>query len=237
MDIDQVNQIIDPLIRCDNEAAVEFKRTLRYVLPELLKRWLAFRARINVTICLRIRQATSLHSSWNRLKPTCMNRRWGAQWHYPKIRNPCAAATRLREFGRMCSVTAPLLYVKYNFVDANTQSGMMIGGLSDQIAATHSTDKVMVDVRHNGGGNNATFGPLVDVLSTINQLNKLYVLIDRITFSAAANFVTVLDTISLSSTLFWKLFSVNEVNPSPGKSMEAPPANTTRLQRDRERSQ
>jgi C-terminal processing protease CtpA/Prc len=54
---------------------------------------------------------------------------------------------------------------------------------------------VIVDVRLNGGGNNAAYLPLLDALTRpdVNRRGKLFVLAGRATFSAAGNFVADVD--------------------------------------------
>jgi hypothetical protein len=55
--------------------------------------------------------------------------------------------------------------------------------------------RVVVDIRLNGGGDNTTYGQLTSLLRSpaVNRRGKLYVLIGRATFSAAANFAAELD--------------------------------------------
>ena len=55
--------------------------------------------------------------------------------------------------------------------------------------------RVIVDLRLNGGGNNQTYGPLLSALSdaSVNRKGRLFVLIGRATFSAAANFAADVD--------------------------------------------
>jgi len=55
--------------------------------------------------------------------------------------------------------------------------------------------RVIVDVRLNHGGDNTTFGPLLEALSDprIDQPGRLFALIGRHTFSAGGNFVTALE--------------------------------------------
>jgi C-terminal processing protease CtpA/Prc len=64
-----------------------------------------------------------------------------------------------------------------------------------ELVATGDVRRVVVDLRWNPGGNNLTYPPLVAALldPAVNQPGLLYVLISRITFSAAANFATELD--------------------------------------------
>ena len=53
-------------------------------------------------------------------------------------------------------------------------------------------DRVVVDLRNNGGGDNRRYGPLLEALRDprIDRPGRLFVLIGRLTFSAAGNFAT-----------------------------------------------
>jgi len=55
--------------------------------------------------------------------------------------------------------------------------------------------RVVVDVRLNGGGDNTTYGSLVDLFASnsVNRRGRLYLLAGRATFSAAANFAAEMD--------------------------------------------
>jgi len=59
-----------------------------------------------------------------------------------------------------------------------------VGDIVDEVAAAvddGSVGRVVVDMRHNPGGNNATYGPLVSLLSSpeINRPGRLYVIMGR----------------------------------------------------------
>ena len=84
------------------------------------------------------------------------------------------------------------VYVGYNAVSA--PSPAMLRRIR-RLALAASTRRVVVDVRLNGGGDNTTYGPLVDLFASeqVNRRGKLYLLIGRATFSAAANFVAEID--------------------------------------------
>lgn len=92
-------------------------------------------------------------------------------------------------------VLAPLergrsLYLGFHMVTPPPQA------LLDRIlrAARRPTfRRLVLDVRHNGGGDNTTFGPLVDLIAKPPLRGKAVVLIGRMTFSAAGNFVAVVD--------------------------------------------
>jgi hypothetical protein len=64
--------------------------------------------------------------------------------------------------------------------------------LRDTLAAV-GADYLIVDVRHNNGGNNLLLDPLLDVVAGFaagSPKRRVYVLTSRGTFSAAANFIT-----------------------------------------------
>lgn len=58
-----------------------------------------------------------------------------------------------------------------------------------------SVRRVIVDVRLNGGGDNTTYGPLTSIFGSkdVNRRGRLYLLVGRATFSAAANFAAEID--------------------------------------------
>lgn len=84
------------------------------------------------------------------------------------------------------------LFAQYNSVEGG------IDAIADEILARakeDDVDRVVVDLRHNGGGDNNTMHHLVEVLRdpAINRPGRLVVLIGRATFSAAANFAIDLE--------------------------------------------
>jgi hypothetical protein len=83
------------------------------------------------------------------------------------------------------------LYVQYNQVQGPTQDE--VGALL--AAAGPGVDRVVVDLRHNLGGDNTRYGDLVEALRTsrFNRADGLVLLVGRGTFSAAANFATTMD--------------------------------------------
>ncbi|MBA3872084.1 MAG: hypothetical protein H0X30_23305 [Anaerolineae bacterium] len=82
------------------------------------------------------------------------------------------------------------LYIQYNEVTRANASGKTMQQFADELAAfvkTASIERTIVDVRHNTGGDNHFYPPLLNFLEQ-NDLGKLYVLIGRMTLSAAVNF-------------------------------------------------
>jgi hypothetical protein len=84
------------------------------------------------------------------------------------------------------------LYVRYQrvqFVDSADASAIAAAAADPEVTS------VVFDLRQNPGGDNHSIAPLLSVLrdATVNQPGRLYVLTDRLTFSAAANFATQLE--------------------------------------------
>jgi hypothetical protein len=80
------------------------------------------------------------------------------------------------------------LYVKYNMVRGG------LGSVRDEIGARvadGSLRRIVVDVRHNPGGDNTTYRPFLRRLVEAEAAGvELFAIIGRATFSAAGNFVT-----------------------------------------------
>ncbi len=97
------------------------------------------------------------------------------------------------------AVVDDALYVQFNAVLATSSAGQSIQSFADEVVAAFDAggcDRLVIDVRQNGGGNNQSFHPLIAALQAherINTQGKLFVLAGRATFSAAGNFVTVIE--------------------------------------------
>jgi hypothetical protein len=82
------------------------------------------------------------------------------------------------------------LYLGYHQVASPPQS------LVDRIlraARKPGFRRLVIDVRYNGGGDNTTYWPLLDLINARPLGGKVVVLMGRMTFSAAGNFVAAVD--------------------------------------------
>jgi hypothetical protein len=116
--------------------------------------------------------------------------------HYPASLPHGSRPLYLAQMGRQLWMRklagGKALYVGYNSASAPTDE---VATKIRRLARDRALRRVIVDVRLNGGGNNAAYIPLLDVLSQrhVNRRGKLFVLAGRATFSAAGNFVADLD--------------------------------------------
>ena len=88
------------------------------------------------------------------------------------------------------------LYFQYNAVTRENKAGQslrdVLDGLRD-VVRSGRVDRLLVDVRSNGGGDNTAYGELLEFLENdafFDEPGRLYLAIGRMTFSAGVNFVT-----------------------------------------------
>jgi Peptidase family S41 len=116
--------------------------------------------------------------------------------HYPSVLPSAPRPLYLANSGKALWVTTlaggRAVYVGYNAVSAPAAT---VFRRIRRLALAARTRRVIVDVRLNGGGDNTTYGALVDLFGSkqVNRRGKLYLLIGRATFSAAANFAAEID--------------------------------------------
>lgn len=92
------------------------------------------------------------------------------------------------------------VYVQMNRITGSSTSGggdrLGLSAMTSEIAdllERMPVDRVVLDLRHNPGGDNTTYGPVLDLLRTIDGDTRLFVLIGRNTFSAAMNLATEIE--------------------------------------------
>lgn len=79
------------------------------------------------------------------------------------------------------------IYAQYNVVGDPTP---VVDGIRRHL---REAERVVLDLRHNGGGDNTKYYPIVDLLGRRSLEGKVYVLAGRTTFSAAGNLAGELD--------------------------------------------
>jgi hypothetical protein len=199
--IEEVAQLVGPLLTCDNETNRDDKRSIALVVPSILRAVGVARSDAS-TVRLHVEHAPG-KSAVLALESEPMGSR--ALWTSPmSMRLPASSdamwlenpgeAWRMRRLPE-----ARALYVQYNQVSASNAAGQTIGAFAKEVVAefhASSAERLVIDVRSNGGGNNTTFGPFIQALQAdpdIDKKGRLFALIGRATFSAAGNFVTVIE--------------------------------------------
>ena len=116
--------------------------------------------------------------------------------HYPAIlptaSRPMYLAATGKEMWVRTLAGGKAVYFGYNTVAAPPRALLL---KLQRLVSRPKVKRVIVDLRLNGGGDNTTYGSLTTLFgsSTVDRRGRLYVLIGRATFSAAANFAAELD--------------------------------------------
>ncbi len=194
--IDEVVQRVEPLVARDNASTVKARIAEYCLSPELLRTLGIVEQTDSVRFTVDSSDKESPdkagqtnHSFSKALHPIT----WAEYdaWQQP-AHEPESFALRYLE-------NPQTLLVEYNAVRDRTRSGETMQQFCRRLASfvsTHTVKRVVVDLRENGGGNNATYRPLLALLrrnKLINQPGKLFLITGRKTFSAAGNFVAEVD--------------------------------------------
>ena len=116
--------------------------------------------------------------------------------HYPSIlphaAKPLYLSGSARPMWTRTLAGGRAVYMGFNSVRRPTPGFLRALG---RLVRAPNVRRVIVDVRLNGGGDNTTYGQLVDLLASkqVNKRGRLYLLTGRATFSAAANFAAEID--------------------------------------------
>jgi hypothetical protein len=116
--------------------------------------------------------------------------------HYPSIlpraASPLYLSGSTRPMWTRKLAAGRAVYMGFNSVQRPTPGFLRALG---RLVHAPKVRRVIVDVRLNGGGDNTTYGPLVDLFASkqVNKRGRLYLLTGRATFSAAANFAAEID--------------------------------------------
>ena len=116
--------------------------------------------------------------------------------HYPSIlpraAKPLYLSGSARPMWARTLAGGRVVYMGFNAVLRPTPA--FLGSLG-RLVRNPKVRRVIVDVRLNGGGDNTTYGALINLFGSkqVNRRGRLYLLTGRATFSAAANFAAEMD--------------------------------------------
>jgi phosphoglycolate phosphatase-like HAD superfamily hydrolase len=117
-----------------------------------------------------------------------------------RLKNAPAVPMWLRDVSRnfwMAPQSDGSLYVQFNQVeDEEGETMKQAGAQLDSALSAMRPTKLVLDVRHNNGGNSYLYPPIIDALTSWEKAmpaGKFYVITGRNTFSAAQNFISQLD--------------------------------------------
>lgn len=201
--IDEVIEAVVPLVSRDNPSTVRARLPGYLAVPQVLD-GLALLAGGDGQLTFEMADGSTREIRPTRI-PIDEFRAWRGLFDplvplpLPPAEEPLSRTNRDRNF--WWQAVGRTLYVGYNQVQATDPTANSLAQFSRDLALeldTGRADRILVDVRSNPGGENGSYGPLLDLLTqhATSRPGSVVVLIGRSTFSAAANFVTELDTVT-----------------------------------------
>lgn len=139
----------------------------------------------------------------------------------PRADRPLYLAHRQRDFFLTSLEADDALYLQYNLALAGTTD---IANRLTNLYRRTEPSKVIVDLRHNPGGDNFTYDALLDALSSgrLSQETDIYVLLGRGTFSAAGHFlVDLMDRVDVTLVGERSGFAPNQFGDPSSEMLEA----------------
>ncbi len=198
-DVADVLRLLDPLIPRDNDWTVKSRLPLLLVIPEVMQALGIIADARRPELTLR-----DAHGEVSTLTAQPADGRSGfrqgvSPGRLPERPDTMYLGNLANEFWLRFLEESNSLYIQYNNVRRQTRSGETMPQFSSRVEEeirSRGPNRVIVDVRHNPGGDNTTYAPLIDVLrrnQSINQPDGLFLITGRATFSAAGNFVTEME--------------------------------------------
>jgi hypothetical protein len=186
--IDEVRRAVTPLIAHDNNSTILARRPT-FVVNALVLRGLGISS--DPTVSFRFRsQAGSIEE--RALEPVRISDLLARLADAPLFERARQPYLRRRNEWRWTEPTddGRAVHVGYNVTlgDLTTFAPEV-----EALAASSRVRFVVLDLRHNGGGDNRTYQPLLDALERLASKKRLAVLTSRATFSAAMQFVVDLE--------------------------------------------
>ena len=158
---------VTPLVSHDNEWTIRERRPRYLMVPEVLRG-------------LAIDPAWRVRTPDGRLRDVAVEPLRAPHWQDLLFESRPPRTIEEVADGRA-------LHVAYNVTRGETAS------FAAEIKS-HATPGIVLDLRHNSGGDNTTYGPLLAALEALTAAGtRLVVLISRVTFSAAMNLVVDLE--------------------------------------------
>jgi Peptidase family S41 len=188
--LDDVVELVRPLVHRDNEMTVEARLPEWLVTAEILHGVGVTDTAERATFTFRLPDGARRDVTLEPI-PAADHLRTLGSWRVPPLsaKRPLFARYLDRPWAVTTIANGTIAYMAYNQVNRGVSEA------ADRLLALARRTKirrVVVDVRFNGGGDNTTFYPLLGALSqrAIDRPGRLVLLVGRVTFSAAGNFVS-----------------------------------------------
>jgi hypothetical protein len=190
VDVSDVLRTVTPLVAHDNEWTIRARRPAFVVHASVLRglglvedgRWATFR--------LRLPNASMVDVALDAVAVDDYRAGLGSGDWFPERPRPSHVRRRNERHWVERSEDGHAVHVGYNVTRGD------IGEFArdvEALATSPAVGLVVLDLRHNGGGDNRTYAPLLEAMERLGDSRRLAVLTSRTTFSAAMQLVVDLE--------------------------------------------
>ncbi|GAB5379287.1 MAG: hypothetical protein Alis3KO_12740 [Aliiglaciecola sp.] len=204
LNLDEVNERLDPLLPRDNQQSLETARVNAYLNPFILHGLGISNTPTMVTFTMETSNGQRADMQVLAVSPINFPLNEVPNNKLPKN----SMMNYIRPGGDLWVdfyEQRNTIHIKLNTITDSSQNVSLgdIASTTEQLLSASPSAKVILDLRQNGGGNNQLVPKIIDFLQSaaINIEGKLHVFTDRQTFSAAGNLVAEIDHRTLAS--FW----------------------------------
>jgi tetratricopeptide (TPR) repeat protein len=194
MDIQEVINKIKPIVPCDNEYSSKFNIPYYMVIPEFLNG-------LGVIPDINEMELTYLTPEGNEKSIKIASTEIGNMQHSSGSSTDKGLPLYMRNdeknywFDYLSD--SKTLYINYKRVLIDPADSLKnFCKRIEEFANSNDIERTVIDIRNNGGGNNGTCQPFVNLISNntkINRKGKLFIILGRQTFSAASYLTTKLE--------------------------------------------
>jgi hypothetical protein len=197
---DEAFATIRPFVGADNEATVEDRAPWYLLCPEVLHALGLTPSSdvVHITVVnasgvreeVDVRPVALISYLYWFFQPLQEWKRHPSEDHLPLYRQ------RMWDNYRFTDVGDGVVYVAFNQVrDKSHESFETFGAKVLRYCEDHHTQRLIIDVRNNSGGDNTIFSEFIEKVrkSRMNERGRLFLIIGRHTFSAAVNFTSAIE--------------------------------------------
>lgn len=193
-DINEVIELVKPLVPCDNEYSQKFNLPYYLVIAEFMNGLGITNSSNEMELTVVNNRGTEATIKLDAVEISNMQHNSGAS---DDNGLPLYMKNDAKNYWFEYLKDSKTLYINYKRVlnDPADSLKYFCKRLEEFINA-NEVERTVIDIRNNGGGNNLTCQPFVNLISNnakVNQKGKLFIIIGRQTFSAASYLTTKLE--------------------------------------------
>ena len=192
--IDDIIEMVKPIVPCDNEYSQKFNLPYYMVIAEFMNGLGITNNPNEMELTVIDKNGSEINMKLNAVEISRMQHNSDAS---DDNGLPLYMKNDAKNYWYEYLKDSKTLYINYKRVlNDPSDSLKYFCKRLEEFINSNDIDRTVIDIRNNGGGNNATCQPFVNLISNnakVNQKGKLYVIIGRQTFSAASYLATKLE--------------------------------------------